>query len=133
MNSYGNLGRTGRLSERGGARLNFLIAVILVASVGYIGYQYIPVDYDARLYKDAMQNAVDKAAVTTWAPEKLKDQLRLEGKELGVPPEAAISVDRINGRIQARVSYKRPIAFPGYTYDYNFDHTVQSSQFFAGQ
>ncbi|HEY0004971.1 MAG TPA: hypothetical protein VGB17_09195 [Pyrinomonadaceae bacterium] len=133
MKASGGLGRADRLSEHGGARLNFLIIIVLVAAVAYIGYQYIPVAYNAYLYKDLMQTSVDKAAGSGWTTEKLKAQLASDGKEFGVPPNAAITVEQVNGRVQARVSFKRPITFPGYTYDYDFDHTVKSTQLFSGQ
>jgi Tfp pilus assembly protein PilE len=133
MKSSPGLSCTQRKGEHGGTRLNFLIVVALVAVLAYIGYQYIPVAYNAYLYKDSMQANVDRAAATNQPLERLRDQLKADGQEFGVPENAAISVEHMNGRVQARVKYTRPIAFPGYTYDYNFDHTVKSTQLFSGQ
>ena len=133
MNASPGQALTDRRRERGGARLNFLIVILIVGVLAYIGYQLIPVYYQAYLFKDTMQVNVDKAAAANWPPDQLKAQLQADGKELNVPPGAGMSVERVNGRIQARVTFKRPVVFPGYTYDYTFDHTVKSATLFSGQ
>ncbi len=40
------------------------------------------------------------------------------------------TVQRDN-RLEVRVQFVRPIEFPGYTYNYEFDHTVKSTAFLA--
>lgn len=121
-----------RAGERGGTRLKFLIVLVLIAVVAYAGYQFIPVAYQANVYKsEVMQPAVDKAAIMGQSTGWVKDQLRASGKDYGVPPDAAITVEQTNGRMQARVQFTRPISFPGYTYQYSFDHTARSTELFS--
>lgn len=117
--------------ERGAARLKFILILALIAVVAYIGYQYIPVAYQASRFKTAMQDNVDKAATLGQTNEWLRNQLKVEAREYSVPPEAEITIERsAEGRVQARVQYSRPIAFPGYTYSYKFDHTAKSTELF---
>ena len=118
-----------RSGERGGSRLKFLVVVAILAAVAWTGYLYVPVAYHAFLYKDLMQTKVDAAAAlgrpTTW----VTDQLTKSGPEYEVPPEAVITPAQENDRMQVRVQFSKPIEFPGYTYVYEFDHTVRSTEF----
>ncbi|CAN5564203.1 MAG: hypothetical protein H0T77_06715 [Pyrinomonadaceae bacterium] len=118
-----------RSSERGGARLKFLMVMAILGAVACAGYYYVPVAYHAYLYKDLMQTKVDAAAALAYPPAWVTDQLTKSGPEYGVPPETVITPTKENDRMQVRVQYSKRIEFPGYTYLYEFDHTAQSTQF----
>ena len=120
----------GRATERGGARFNFLVIVLVIGLAAYSAYNYVPVAYDAYRFKDYMQETVNKAAyppgqTTGW----VEQQLRATAKDYDLPPEMQVNVQHQSGRIAARVTWTRPVRLPGYTYQYNFDHTAQSSGF----
>ncbi len=116
-------------SERGGARLKFIIAITVFAVVVYIGYLYLPVAIDAYYFKDVMQNKVDLAATQGYETTWVTDQLSKSKAEYHVPPEAIITPTRENNQMQVRVQFTRPISFPGYTYNYEFDYTAKSTTF----
>lgn len=118
-----------RTGERGGTRLTFLIVIIVLAVLAYCGYQYIPVAYQAYLFKDYMKQTVDKAAGTGQNVAWVETQLKEGSKPYGLlnPEVKALMRD---GRIEARVRFTRPVALPFYTYQYDFDHTVRSTEFF---
>ena len=122
--------RQRRRGERGGARFNFVVIVVVIGLAGYSAYNYAPVAYNAYLYKDFMQETVNKAA---YPPAKSNDWVRQQllggAEEYNVPEDAEINVQSNNGRISARVTYTRPVQLPGYVYEYNFDHTARSSGF----
>lgn len=118
-----------RSGERGGARLKFLIVMAILGAVAYAGYYYIPVAYNAYLYKDLMQSKVDRAAALGYAPIWVTDQLTKSGPEYEVPPEAVITPALENDRMTVRVQFSKTIEFPGYTYVYEFDHTANSTEF----
>ena len=122
-----------KASERGSARLKFILVVALVALIVYSGYLFIPVAYQAYLLKDMMQHDVDVAAAMGHPPSWVKDQLVKSGPDYGIPADAVISSTQQDGRVEARVQFTRPIAFPGYTYPYEFDHTARSSTFLSGK
>ncbi|HKP36332.1 MAG TPA: hypothetical protein VJT71_05700 [Pyrinomonadaceae bacterium] len=124
-----NQNRLQRSSERGGARLKFIIAVAVIAVVAYAGYMYIPVAIDAYYFKDAMQNKVNLAAAQGYDGAWLTDQLTKSKAEYRVPDDAVITPAQKEGRMEVRVQFTRPIAFPGFTYNYNFDYTAQSTSF----
>jgi len=116
--------------ERGGARFNLVVVVLLIALAVYSAYNYAPVSYKAYRYKDYMQEIVNKAAfppgqTTEWVTQ----QLRAGAKEYQIPEDAEISVQREEGRISARVTWSESVQLPAYAYEYNFDHTAHSSGF----
>lgn len=120
---------TRRSNERGSARLKFLVAVVVVGAVGYAGYLFIPVAYQAYLFKDLMQHDVDVAATQGYPATWVTDQLKKGSAEYDVPPNAIITPAQRDNRVEVRVQFSRPIEFPGYTYMYEFDYTAKSTQF----
>ena len=115
--------------ERGGARLKLIIFLAIVAIVGYAGYMYIPVAIDAYYFKDAMQNKVNLAAAQGYDGAWLADQVSKSKSQYNVPEDALITPAQKEGRLELRVQFTRPISFPGYTYNYQFDYTAQSTTF----
>ena len=119
-----------RSDERGGARLNFLIALAIIATVAYVAYQYVPVAYQASLFKVYMQDTVDKAVATGKPASWVQTELKASADDYGVPPDAVFKVEQRAGRLEVNARWTRPIPLPGYIYHYTFDHTVKSSGFF---
>ena len=122
-----------RDSQKGSARLKLIIFLVVFGLVVYVGYMYVPVAIDAYYFKDAMQNKVDQAAAMGYDSSWLKDQLVKLGPDYHVPPDATITAGTENQRVQVRVKFTRPIVFPAYTYNYEFDHTAQSGTFLSGK
>lgn len=115
--------------ERGGARLKFIIVMLVIALVAYVGYLYIPVAYQSYLFKDLMQHNADVASTQGYDPAWVKNQLTKAAPEYGVPADAVILPERKDNRMEITVQFTTPIEFPGYTYNYAFDHTVKSTAF----
>jgi hypothetical protein len=118
-----------RTTERGSARLKFIIVIAIIGVGAYIGYMYIPVAYQAYLFKDLMQHDVDVASSQGYPTSWVKDQLVKSAPEYGVPADAVISPAQRDNRIEVTVQFVKLIEFPGYTYQYDFDHTVKSTAF----
>jgi hypothetical protein len=118
-----------RTTERGSARLKFILVMAVIGVVAYMGYMYLPVAYQAYLFKDLMQHDVDVASSQGYPVSWVKDQLVKSAPEYGVPADAVITPAQRDNRIEVTVQFVRPIEFPGYTYQYNFDHTVKSTAF----
>ena len=118
-----------RKSEQGGARLKFLIVAAIIIAVGYAGYQFVPILYQAYQIKDLMQHDVDTAVALGKSPDWIGEQLVKSAPEYGIPANAVITPSQQDNRIQVRVQYSLPVEFPGYVYNYEFDHTAKSSTF----
>ncbi|MEP6569018.1 MAG: hypothetical protein ABJC10_04520 [Acidobacteriota bacterium] len=118
-----------RKSELGGARLKFLIVITIIAIVGYAGYEFIPVGYQAYQLKDLMQHDVDAAAALGKPESWVKEQLIKSSVEYSIPTDAVISTQLQSNRMEVRVQFTKPMEFPGYVYNYEFDYTARSSTF----
>ncbi len=115
--------------EQGGARLKFIIVMVVFVLVIYAGYMYIPVAVDAYYFKDVMQNKVDVAVTQGYEASWVRDQLVKSEAEYHVPSNAIITPAQKDNRVEVRVQFTRPISFPGYTYNYDFDYTAKSTAF----
>lgn len=120
---------TTRADERGGAQLKFILVMAVICAVAYAAYLFLPVAYNAYVFKDLMQHKVDVAATQNYPPNWVNDQLKKSAEEYGIPPDAEITAGPLDQRIQVRVRFTTPIEFPGYTYEYEFDHTAKSTEF----
>lgn len=121
-----------RRCERGGARFNFVVVMLVIALAAYSAYNYAPVAYKSYRYKDYMQEIVNKAAYPPGqTSEWVVQQLRAGAKEHELPEEVEVNVQREEGRIAAHVTWSESVQLPGYTYEYNFDHTARSSGFIS--
>jgi hypothetical protein len=118
-------------NERGGARAKLIIFIVIFAVLAYVGYLYIPVAIDGYYFKDTMQNTVNLAVTQGYDTAWVTDQLRKGGRDLHVPDDAVITPAQRDNRVEARVQFTRPISFPGYTYNYEFDYTARSTAFLA--
>jgi len=123
-----------RHNERGAGRLKLILVLAVVGLIGYMGFQYIPVAYQAYTFKKFMSENAEKAAASTLATEQkgpwIENQLRTSAKDYGVPPDAKITHVFQGNQMEVTVKFTRPInLLPGFTYNYNFDHSAKSSTF----
>jgi hypothetical protein len=123
---------TTRRHERGAASLRMVIVLLVIAVIGYMAFQYIPVAYQARSFKKFMDEKVTSAAENPAIPTEQKGstvegQLRSSAKDYGVPPEAKISHIYQNGGLQVTVQFTRTVnLLPGFAYEYKFDYTAKN-------
>jgi hypothetical protein len=120
-----------RSGERGSANLKFLIVMAILVSTAYAGYLYVPVAFQANTFKDLMQHYADVAVAQNYSPSWVGQQLMKSAPEYEIPANAIITPAQRDNRLEVRVQYVRVIEFPGYTYNYEFDHTVKSTAFLA--
>lgn len=120
-----------KAGERGSARLKFLIVLAVIIAAAYAGYLYIPIAYNAYVLKDLMQHKVDVASTQGYPATWVGDQLKRSAAEFGLPPDTVITPTQQDNRIQVRVQFTQPIEFPGYSYQFEFDHTARSTEFLS--
>jgi hypothetical protein len=118
-----------RSGERGSANLKFVIVMAILGMSAYAGYLYVPIAFQANTFKDLMQHYADVAAAQGYAPAWAGQQLIKSAPEYDIPSNAIFTPTQRDNRIEVRVQFVREIEFPGYTYNYEFDHTVKSTAF----
>lgn len=120
-----------RSGERGNANVKFVFVMAILGATAYAAYMYVPVAFQAKAYKDLMQHYADVAVAQGYPPSWAGEQLMKSGAEYNVPQNAIITPAHRDNRVEVRVQFVRTIEFPGYTYNYEFDHTVKSTAFLA--
>jgi len=120
-----------RSGERGSASVKFVIVMALMGACAYAAYLYVPVAYQANMYKDLMQHYADVAVAQGYPPSWAAEQLVKSAPEYNIPTNAVITPAQRDNRVEVRVQYVKAIEFPGYTYNYEFDQTVKSTAFLA--
>ena len=118
-------------SQMGGATLKFIIVLAIIGSAAYAGYQFIPVAYQSYQIKDLMQHDVDTAIALGKPASWIADQLVQSAPEYGIPNNAVITPVQTEGRMEVRLQYTQPVEFPGFVYNYEFDHTAKSTTFIS--
>ena len=111
--------------------MQFVIVMAVLGAAAYGGYMYVPVAYNAHTYHDLMQHYADVAATQGYPPRWAGEQLLKNSAEYNVPADAVITPTQRDNRVEIRVQFVRPIEFPGYTYNYEFDNTVKSTAFLS--
>jgi hypothetical protein len=134
------MNRSGRLrpaaargGERGGARLNFLLVMAVIAALVYVGSQFVPAAYHAWAFERVMQDTVETAAASGKPTAWVELQLRQNFEEHDVPEDATVEVARDGNRMKASVRYTLPISLLVTEYEYDFDVSVRSVRILAGQ
>lgn len=125
------MNKVARRCERGSARLKFIIVIAIIAIVAYSGYQFIPVAYQAYRFRDLMQHDVNTAVTLGRPTSWITEQLTKSAAEYGIPANAVITPALADNRMEVRVQYTQPIEFPGFVYNYEFDHTAKSATFLS--
>lgn len=113
--------------ERGGARLNLLLALAVIAALVYVGGQFAPAKYHAWTLERFMQDTLNTAVADGKPPAWVELQLRRNFEDQGIPEDAEVEVARDGRRMKASVRYTLPISLLVTEYDYDFDVTVRSA------
>lgn len=123
-------------SERGSASVKLLIALSVIMLIANVGYQYIPIAYNAENFEQDMQTIVMQGAATPSTYGKPADIIRskllksITANEL--PADTYVKVGELNNVLTARVFYVQPVhilPFGLYEYDFVFDHTATPGEF----
>jgi hypothetical protein len=125
-----------RNRERGATRLKFIITLAVIAVIGYMGFQFIPVVFRDWRYKDYMQQTADKAAALGQNGEWVKNQLEASANDYSIPHDAQITpnLNSQNGRMEVTVQFQRKIdLLPFWTIPYNFNYTAKSTDLFSAK
>lgn len=116
--------------QRGESNMKAFIIIGVLLVAGYCGYKYVPVAYNASVFKVFIQDKVNQASALGKNGAWIEQQIRTSGNDYELPKDAIITVAPQGDKLSVRVQYKRQIPMILYTYEYNFDHTVVSSGFF---
>lgn len=117
--------------EWGGGKAGCFFALLVVLSLGYLGYKFLPPFINNYQFQDAVDELASFSMVRTptshsGSPsEALQAEIMKKAQEMELPVEKdEVKVRITDEHIIVEISYVIPISLPGYTYDYHF--TIKS-------
>ena len=114
---------TGRRTQAGEGKLGCILWTLLVVAGGLVAWKAIPVKIASSQLYDFMEEQAKWAANAD--PQALEKRIANKANELNLPVDPKkIKAERIGDHIRLRCSYTVPLEFPGYTYNWEFDHQI---------
>ena len=112
-----------RRSERGDGNVGCIVWLLILVIVVAIGWKAIPVKLRTSQLYDYM---VELSKFSAQAPpDELELRILARARELELPvTKEGVLVQRIGDRIKLEAHYAVPLDYPGYTYQWSFNHVV---------
>ena len=110
--------------ERGEGRFGTFMALLVVLLGIYMGVKCVPVMINAYAFRDFLEEEARYAPMRR-SDDEAKARILRKARELELPVSAkAIQYEKTSSRIDIKVKYTIPIETPVYTYQWNFDESV---------
>ncbi len=120
-----------RNNERGAARLNLVLLIVVVGLLLFAGYHFLPVYYEGVTMKEEMDAAVMRGLTMASAntPEQVvRSEINVDLDERGVPRDALVQLTAKDKAVTATVSYSKLVPIlPFGLYDYNYVFTYTAT------
>ena len=113
----------GKVSERGEGNLGCIMWVLVLGVAILIAWKAVPVKIATAELYDYIEEQAKFAANTP--PDQIEKGILLKAQLLKLPlTKDNVKVERVGDNIRMEASYTVPLEFPGYTYNWNFDHKI---------
>jgi hypothetical protein len=118
--------------ERGGAKLNMLITLLIVGTMGYTSFKIVPVYVENYQLQDSIQTE-SRFALTGYpkrTPDDVRNDVLKKAQELGLPLRAEdIQVTMNNGSVDIGAEYSVTFDLAVYQWTHDFhlhadNHTI---------
>ncbi len=124
--------RAARCGERGGAKLNLLLTLLILAAMGVAAVKIAPPYVDNYQLQDAMNTEAEFAlsGYPRKTPDDIRQDISKEAQDLGIPANPQdIQLDTSNGNVSISLDYSVPINLYVYQFTLQFhphadNHTI---------
>ena len=114
--------------QRGEGQFGCLVGLVVLLIAGLIAYRLIPVKVRTAELRDTVIDESKSAG--QHSDKQIKAAILYKAKQLELPVEASnVLVKRSPNHIRVELKYTVPVEFPGYTYQWNFDHKFENPVF----
>lgn len=112
-----------RFGERGEGNFGCILWLIILALAIGFAWKAVPVKIASAQLYDYM---VEQAKFAHNAkPDRIKQRVLHKARELELPLDAKnLRVERVGDRIRMHAEYMVPVEYPGYTWNWKFEHDV---------
>jgi hypothetical protein len=117
-----------RRHQSGEGQLGCIIGLLILLAAGFVAYKMIPVKVRASSLR---QEIVDEAKSGSLRNDKqMRANIMAKAKDLDLPlEEKNLKIIRGPGNIRVEAEYTVPVEFPGYTYNWQFQHRAENPLF----
>lgn len=114
--------------ERGEGRFGCLVGLVLLLAAGLIAFRMIPIKVKSADLRDTI---VDESKSAGRHNDKvIRKNILYKAEQLELPiSEEDIKIKRTSAYIRIDVKYTVPVEFPGYTYNWEFQHKYENPIF----
>lgn len=117
-----------RTRQRGEGQLGCIVGLLVFLAAIFVAYKMIPVKVRAAELRGEIVDEA-KAAGARRDPQ-IRKTILAAAERLELPvSEQDIKIRRSGGNINVNVKYTVPIEFPGYTYNWEFEHEAENPIF----
>jgi len=124
--------RSKKSGERGGAKFNFLLTVLVLGAMGYAGFKVVPAYVNDYQFQDFIQqeSRFALAGYPRKSPDDLRNDVIKKAKELDLPlksEDIRVSVSNTNVDISADYSVTFDLSVYQWTHDFHHhadNHTI---------
>jgi hypothetical protein len=113
--------RPNRERERGGSKINGLLALIVLSGMVYCGWMVVPPFINNYQLEDAMKTEARFALAQRKTEDDIRDDIFYKVKDLGIPARReSILIDNVDGALRISLDYNVPVDLPGYQFNLHF-------------
>lgn len=115
-------------SELGEGQFGCIVGLIVFVAVIFIAYKLIPVKVKA---SELRQEVFDESkSAGSHNDEKIRKIILAKARDLELPlDDSGVKIERKAENIHVNVQYTVPIKFPGFTYQWHFEHNAENPIF----
>jgi hypothetical protein len=114
--------------QRGEGQLGCIFGLIVLAIVGFVAWKVIPVKVKSA---ELRQEIIDQARSAGNRTEgKIRYNILEKAEELDLPlTDKDLKIRLSSERVKIEAQYTVPIEFPGYTWNWKFEHVAENPLF----
>jgi hypothetical protein len=114
--------------ERGEGQLGCLVGLIILALAVFVAWKMVPIKVKAAEVRGVVVDEAKSAG--THNDKVIMGNILSKAHEDNLPlTEENVKISRGGGNITIDVNYVVPVEFPGYTYQWHFNHTATNPIF----
>lgn len=117
------------MSERGGSKIKWILALAITAALIYAAVTIIPIYIDSYALQDEIRSQAKFAGVERKSPETVQAEVYRKARDLGLPikPEQIRVVPATEG-VRITVQYQVPVDFKVYQTSLSFHFEAETGK-----
>ena len=116
--------------QRGEGRGGCIFSLILFLAAIFVAYKMIPIKVKAAELRGTIIDQAKSAGLPRHDDAYIRRAVLMKANELELPlDEKGLKIHRTGSNIHITANYTVPVEFPGYTYQWKFEHDYENPVF----